>query len=120
MGDGGEATSEPMETAAFVLSIAAVVIVAVLLVVLASHAARGGALKLDFYFQLPPSAYHVSSSKLSTSAARIAVSSGQLSFADPRASFVLVGSVVLAVSAAWWLFILGHGQDEAKRCNRAR
>lgn len=88
------------------LSIAAVVIAAALLIAVAAHAVGGGALGLDFYFQLPASAYHVSSSRLGGSAAQIAVSSGQLSFADPRASFVLVGSIVLAVAAAWWLFIL--------------
>lgn len=88
------------------LSIAAVVIAAALLIAVAAHAVRGGALGLDFYFQLPSSAYHVSSSRLGGSAGQIAVSSGQLSFADPRASFVLVGSIVLAMAAAWWLFIL--------------
>ncbi len=88
------------------LSIAAALIAAALLVAVAAHAAGGSALGVDFYFQLPASAYHVSSGRLSGSAAQIAVSSGQLSFADPRASFVLVGSIVLAVAAAWWLFIL--------------
>lgn len=88
------------------LSIAGAVIAAVLLVLLAVHAARGGALKLDVYFQLPTSDYQISSTRLSPSSAQIALSSGQLSFAHPRSSFVLVGSIVLAIAAAWWLFIV--------------
>lgn len=72
------------------LSIAAVVIAAALLAAVAGHVVGGGALGLDFYFQLPVSAYHVSSSRLGGSAAHIGVSSGQLSFADPRASFVIL------------------------------
>ncbi|MGI8712784.1 MAG: DUF2975 domain-containing protein [Solirubrobacteraceae bacterium] len=88
------------------LSVAATVIVAVLLIVLAAHAASGGAVSLDFYFRLPTSAYHISSSQLSRSAAHVALSSGQLSFAHPRASFVLVGALILGVSAAGWLFVV--------------
>lgn len=88
------------------LSLAAVVLAAVLVVVVAVHAAPGGVLKLDFYFHLPSSAYRISSGQLSDSAAQVGVSGGQLGFAHPRLSFVLVSSTVLAVAAAWWLFIL--------------
>lgn len=88
------------------LSLAAVVLAAVLVVVVAVHAAPGGLLKLDFYFHLPSSAYRISSGQLSDSAAQVGVSGGQLGFAHPRLSFVLVSSTVLAVAAAWWLFIL--------------
>lgn len=87
-------------------SIVAVVIAAALLIAVAGHLVSGGALKLDFYFQLPASAYRVSSGQLSRSAAQIGLSSSQLSFTHPRAAFVLVGSIVLGVAAAWWLFIL--------------
>ncbi|MBV8989477.1 MAG: DUF2975 domain-containing protein [Solirubrobacterales bacterium] len=88
------------------LSIAATIAAAAVLVVLATHRASGGALKLDFYFQLPPSAYHISSSQLGASAAKAGLSSGQLSFARPRLSFVLVAAGILALAAAWWLFVL--------------
>lgn len=88
------------------LSVVVVVIAALLLVVIATHATGGGALKLDFYFQLPSSAYHIASGGLGSSAAKVGVSSGQMGFARPRLSFVLVASVVLAVVAAWWLFLL--------------
>ncbi len=88
------------------LSIAVAIVVAALLVVVALHAARGGALTLDFYFQLPATAYHISSGRLGESAARVGVSGGPLGFARPRPSFVLVAAAVLAVTAVWWLFVL--------------
>jgi len=88
------------------LSLAAVVIVAALLIVVATHAGGGGALKLEVYFQLPSSDYHIFSGRLAGAAAKVGLSSGQLAFARPRLSFVLVASVALAVSAAGWLFVL--------------
>lgn len=88
------------------LSIAATVAAATLLVVVAVHRATGGALKLDFYFQLPPSAYHIFASQLGREAAKVGVSSGQLSFARPHLSFVLIAAATLALAAGWWLFVL--------------
>lgn len=88
------------------LSLAVVVAVAVLLVIVAVHGVRGGALKLDFYFELPPAVYHISSSQLGQSAGRIGLSGGQLGFARPRISFVLLSAAALALAAGWWLFIL--------------
>ncbi len=88
------------------LSIAAVAVAAVLLFVVAAHLAGGGALKLDFYFRLPATSYHISSHRLSGAAASLGVASAQLGFARPRIAFVLVAGAVLAVAAGWWLYIL--------------
>ncbi len=88
------------------LSISVAIAVAALLVVIALHAMRGSALTLDFYFQLPPTAYHISSGRLGGSAAPLGVSAGQLAFGRPRFSFVLVAAAILAVTAGWWLFVL--------------
>jgi hypothetical protein len=88
------------------LSLVAVAAAAVLLVVVATHVASGGALRLGFYFQLPASRYRISAHQLSGSAVRVGLSSGQLAFARPRASFVLLSSGVLALAAGAWLFIL--------------
>ncbi len=88
------------------LSVAAAGVGAALLVVVGTHVAGGGALKLDFYFQLPASAYRISSARLGASAATVGISGGQLSFASPRLSFVLVSAAGLAVVAGGWLFSL--------------
>ncbi len=81
-------------------------VAAVLLGLVAAHTVSGGALKLDFYFQLAPHAYHISARELSGSAATLGVSSGQLGFAGPRVGFVLVSAAVLAVAAGAWLFVI--------------
>lgn len=65
-------------------------------------------LGFDFYFQLPPRAYHLVARQLSDSPARVGLSSGQLAFARPTASFVLLSGLVLAIAAAAWLFIVGQ------------
>lgn len=88
------------------LSLAGVAIAGVLLTVVAVHATRGGTLRLDFYFDLPPSAYRISSGQLGGAPAEVRVSSGQLGFAHPRLSFVLVSAAIFAVAAGWWLFVL--------------
>ncbi|MBV9425274.1 MAG: DUF2975 domain-containing protein [Solirubrobacterales bacterium] len=87
-------------------SIAGVALATILLLVVAAHWVGGGALKLDFYFRLPAGSYHISSHELSTAAATVGISSGQLGFARPRIAFVLVAGAVFEVAAAWWLFIL--------------
>lgn len=87
-------------------SIAAFAIATVLLFVVAAHQTGGGALKLDFYFQLPATGYHISSHPLSEAAATVGLGSAQLGFARPRIAFVSVAGAVLAVAAAWWLYIL--------------
>ncbi len=88
------------------LSIAATVAAATLLVVVATHGTSGAALKLDFYFQLPAAAYHISSDELGRSAAKLGISSGQLGFTRPRLTFVLISAGILGLAAGWWLFIL--------------
>lgn len=88
------------------LSLGAVGLAAGLLIVIGAHLLRGGALKVAFYFQLPSSAYHISSNQLGGSAGHVAVSTGQLGFAHPRLGFVLVSAGVLALTAGWWLFVL--------------
>ncbi len=87
-------------------SIAAIALATLLLVVLAAHLAGGGALKLDFYFRLPASSYHISSRELSAAAATVGIGSGQLGFARPRIAFVVVAGATFGAAAAWWLFIL--------------
>jgi hypothetical protein len=88
------------------LSLAAVGLVAGLLIGVAAHLVRGGALKLEFYFQLPSSAYQVSSDQLGGFPGHVGVSSGQLGFSHPRLAFVLVSAGVLALTATWWLYVL--------------
>jgi Protein of unknown function (DUF2975) len=88
------------------LSLAVAGLAGALLIVVAAHVVRGGALKLDVYFQLPSSAYHISSDQLAGSAGHFAVTDGQLAFARPKLAFVLVSAVVLALTAGWWLFVL--------------
>ncbi|MBV9000918.1 MAG: hypothetical protein JO304_17785, partial [Solirubrobacterales bacterium] len=53
------------------VSLAAVVVVAGLLVLVGTHAAGGGALKLDSFFELPSSAYRISGRGLSSSPATL-------------------------------------------------
>jgi len=88
------------------VSLAAVVVVVGLLVLIGTHAAGGGALKLDSFFELPSAAYRISGHGLSSSPATLGVSSGALSFTRPRPGFVLACAVVLAVAAGAWLYIL--------------
>ncbi len=88
------------------LSIAAVVLAGALVVLLATHATRSGALSVESYFQLPLSSYRLSSGGLGASTAELRNASGQLSFARPAAAFVLVGAALLAVAGAWWLTVL--------------
>ncbi|MBV9309962.1 MAG: DUF2975 domain-containing protein [Solirubrobacterales bacterium] len=88
------------------VSLAAVVVVAGLLVLVGTHAAGGGALKLDSFFELPSSAYRISGRGLSSSPATLGMSSGALSITRPRPGFVLACAVVLAVAAGAWLYIL--------------
>ena len=88
------------------VSLAAVVIASGLLVLVATHLAAGGTLKLDSFFNLPSSAYRLSGPQLSSSAAALGLSTAPLSFSRPRPGFVLVSGVVLAVAASAWLYIL--------------
>lgn len=88
------------------VSLAVVVVVSGLLILVAAHAVRGGALKLDSFFELPSTAYRISAHKLSGSAATLGLSASSLSFARPRLGFVLVCAVVLAVAAGVWLYIV--------------
>jgi hypothetical protein len=88
------------------VTLAAVLAVAAVMVLIAAHALGGRALTLDSYFQLPSAAYRISAHQLAGSSARLGLSAGPLGFARPRVGFVLVCAVVLAVSAAAWLFIL--------------
>ncbi len=88
------------------VSLAVVVVVGGLLILVAAHAVRGGALKLDSFFELPSTAYRISAHKLSGSTATLGLSASSLSFARPRLGFVLVCAVVLAVAAGVWLYIV--------------
>lgn len=88
------------------LSLVALVAAVGMLVVVATHAAGGGALKLDSFFEVPPVAYRISGHQLSSSAATLGLSTAPLSFSRPRPAFVLVCAVVLAVAAGAWLYIL--------------
>ncbi|MBV9809358.1 MAG: DUF2975 domain-containing protein [Solirubrobacterales bacterium] len=87
-------------------SLTAVLVVSGLLILVATHAAGGGALTLDSFFELRSAAYRISAPGLSHSAATLGLSAGSLSFARPRPGFVLVGTVVLAVAAGAWLYIV--------------
>ena len=88
------------------VSVAAVVAGCGLLILVATHAAGGGALKLDSFFHLPSAAYRISAHTLSRSPATLGLSASSLSFARPRPGFVLVCSVVLAAAAGAWLYIV--------------
>lgn len=86
--------------------IAAVVLVAALLILIGAHGANGGLLKLDVFFEFPSGAYRVTAKALSGSPATIPGGSGQLAFAHPRPGFVAVAFVLVAVTAALWLFVV--------------
>lgn len=87
------------------LSIAVVVILAALIVLLATHITHAGSLSVTAFFGLDRGAYHVSAAGLGATA-QIGRASGQISFTRPGTDFVLAGAALLAVAAAGWLVVL--------------